>query len=120
MGWEAEQMTITLGSLTLTVDYNGIIPRYFKRTAKHSILNAINSKRQNIGRDSHQYEIRGIMEGADRDTDEATLRNIYLDNDQVSFEGYTDSAVNVRVIEFTEIDLVTYWEYTILVEETGT
>ncbi len=120
MGQQGEQMTITLGGLTLTVDYNGIIPRYFKRTVKHSILTATDSKSQYLGRDSHQYEIRGIMEGADRDTDMATLRAMFLDNDEVSFEGYTDSAVNVRVIELTEINLVTYWEYTILVEETGT
>lgn len=112
-------MTITLGSLTLVVDYNGIIPRYFKRMAKHSILGATDSKRQNMGRDSAQYEVKGIMEGASKDTDMTTLRNYYLNHTEVSFSGYTASPVNVRVIELREIDLVTYWEYSVIIEETG-
>ena len=113
-------MTITLGSLTLVVDYNGIIPRYFKRMAKHSILGATDSKRQNLGRDSTQYEVKGIMEGASRDADMTTLRNYYLDHDEISFSGYTGSPVNIRIIELKEINLVTYWEYRIILEETGT
>lgn len=111
---------IELGSLTLIVDYNGIRPRYFNRTAQHSILDATESKRQYLGRDSTQYEIKGIMEGVDRDADMTTLRNYFLDNTEVSFSGYTTAPVNVRVIELREINLITYWEYTIVVEETGT
>lgn len=113
-------MTITLGSLTLIVDYDGIEPKYFKNTAKHTILGATNSKRQNLGRDSTQYEIKGITEGPDKDTDMQTIRNYYLSHNEISFTGYTASPVNVRIIDLEETDLVTYWEYKITIEETGT
>ena len=110
---------ITLGSLVLVVDYDGIEPRYFKRMAKHSILTASDSKRQNLGRDSTQYAIKGVMEGTDKDTDMTTLRNYYLNHTEVLFQGYVSPGVNVRVIELRERDLITYWEFLIVVEETG-
>lgn len=110
---------ITLGALTLIVDFDGIQPRYFKRTSKHSILSATNSKRQYLGRDSTQYEIKGIFESATRDADMETLKDYYLDNDVVAFQGYTSLAVQTRIIELREIDLITYREYKIIVEETG-
>lgn len=110
---------ITLGSLVLVVDYDGIRPKYYKRTAKHSILGATNSKRQNLGRDSTEYEVKGIMEGANKDTDMTTLRNYYLDHTEVLFMGYVSPGVNVRILELVERDLYTYWEWRIVVEETG-
>ena len=113
-------MTITLGSVTLIVDWDGIESRYFKNTAKHSLLGATDSKRQYLGKDSNQYKIKGIFEGASKDTDMQTIRNYYLNNTEVSFSGYTTSAVNVRIIEIVEKDFFTYWEYDLVVEETGT
>ena len=109
----------TLGSLILDVDYNGINPMYHKLTAKHSILRATNSKRQELGRDSTEYEVTGIMEGTDRDTNMTTLRNYYLNNTEVLFQGYTDPSVFVKIIELTERNLITYWEWTLKIEETG-
>lgn len=110
---------ITLGALSLIVDYDGIKPNYYKRTAKHSILGATNSKRQYTGSDSTQYEVEGIFEGATRDADMATMRGYYQDNDVVAFQGYTDLAVQVRIIELKEIELTAHWEYKIKIEETG-
>jgi len=111
---------ITLGALALVVDYDGIKPKYHKLTAKHTILGATNSKRQNLGRDSTEYEVKGIMEGANKDTDMTTLRNYYLNHTEVIFQGYMDLGVNVRIIELQEVDLYTYWEWKITIEETGT
>lgn len=111
---------ITLGILTLPVDFDGIRPEYSKISAKHTILGASNSKRQELGRDSDRYELKGIMEGVDRDTDMETLRNYYLNSTEVSFQGYTTLPVNVRVIEFQELNLFTYWEWQLMIEITGT
>jgi len=111
---------ITLGSLVLIVDYDGIKPKYSKLTAKHTILGATNSKRQQLGRDSTEYEVSGIMEGANRDTDMTTLKNYYLNHTEVIFQGYVDPGVNVRVIELKESDLYTHWVWSIKIEETGT
>ncbi len=111
---------ITLGSLVLVVDFGGIQPRYHKLTAKHSILGATNSKRQNMGRDSTEYEVTGIMEGADRDTDMTTLRNYHLNHTEVIFQGYVDPGINIRVLELAERDMYTYWEWKIIIEVTGT
>lgn len=110
---------IILGALMLIVDYDGITPKYGKNTAQHSFLGATNSKRQYLGRDSHQYEIKGIFEGTNKDTDMATLRNYFLNDNEIAFQGYTSTAVQVKILELEELDLVTYWEYTILIEETG-
>lgn len=111
---------ITLGSLVLVVDFGGIEPRYHKITAKHSILGATNSKRQNMGRDSTEYEVTGIMEGADRNADMTTMRNYYLNHTEVIFQGYVDPGINVRVIDLAERDMYTYWEWKIVIEVTGT
>ena len=110
---------ITLGALTLIVDVDGVRPKYFKRTSKHSILGATNSKRQYTGSDSIQYEVRGIFEGVNRDTDMATLRGYYTDNDEIAFQGYTSTAVQVRIIELKEVEHVVHWEWKIKIEETG-
>ena len=110
---------ITLGSLILDVDYNGINPIYHKLTAKHSILGATNSKRQELGRDSTEYEVTGFMSGADRDANMTILRNYYLNHTEVFFQGYVDPGVHVRIIEFTDRDFNTYWEWKMLIEETG-
>jgi len=110
---------ITLGALTLTVDYDEIRPKYKINSAKHTILSASNSKRQFLGRDSHQYDIKGIFSGANKDTDMTTMRNYYLNNTEIAFQGYTDLAVQVRIIDLEERDYYTYWEYKITIEETG-
>ena len=110
---------ITLGSLILDTDYNGINPIYHNLTAKHSILSATNSKRQYLGRDSTEYEVKGIMVGTDRDTNMTTLRNYYLNNTEVLFQGYTDPSVLVKIIELTERSFYTYWDWTLKIEETG-
>lgn len=111
---------ITLGSLVLIVDYNGIKPRHIKNTVKHSILGGTQSRRQTLGRDSTQYEIKGIFEGANKDADMETLRNYFLNNTVVAFQGHTDLSVQVTLISpFEEQDLITYWAWKIVVEETG-
>ena len=110
---------ITLGSLILEVDYNGIGPVYHNLTAKHSILGATNSKRQYLGRDSTEYEVTGVMEGTDRDANMLILRNYFLNNTEVLFQGYTDPSVLVKIIEFTERDFITYWDWSLKIEETG-
>lgn len=110
---------ITLGALTLTVDWDEIRPKYEKKTAKHTILGATNSKRQYIGRDSHQYDIQGIFSGTNKDTDMETLRNYYLNNTEIAFQGYTSLSVQVRIIDLEERDYYTYWEYKLTIEETG-
>lgn len=113
-------MTITLGTVTLTVDYDGITPQYKKRTAKHTILGATESKRQYLGRDSTQYNLDGITLGTNKDTDMTTLRDYYLNHTEISFAGYTASAVNVRIIKLRETDYYTYWDYSLVLEVTGT
>ena len=111
---------ITLGAQTLTVDFDGIKPRRFKRTSKHSILGATNSKRQYLGADSTQYEIEGIWDGSTRDADMAIMRGYYDNNDEIAFQGYADLlASQVRIIELREDELTVHWEYRIIVEETG-
>jgi len=110
---------ITLGSLILDTDYNGIGPIYHNLTAKHSILNATNSKRQYLGRDSTEYELTGVMEGTDRDANMLILRNYFLNNTEVLFQGYTDPSVHVKIIEFTERNFITYWDWSLKIEETG-
>ena len=110
---------ITLGAQTLTVDYDGIKPKYFKRTSKHSILGATNSKRQYTGSDSTQYEVEGIWDGATMDADMAIMRGYYQNNNVVAFQGYTDLAVQVRIIELREVELTAHWEWKITIEETG-
>lgn len=110
---------ITLGAQTLTVDYKGIKPKYYKRTSKHSILGATNSKRQYTGSDSTIYEVSGIWDGATRDADMAIMRAYYQDHDVVAFQGYTALAVQTRILELKEVEYAAHWEWKIKIEETG-
>ena len=110
---------ITLQALTLIVDIDGIKPKYYKRTAKHSILGSTNSKRQYTGSDSTIYEVKGIFEGATRDADMAIMRAYYQDHDVLAFQGYTALAVQVRILELKEVEYAAHWEYKIKIEETG-
>jgi len=109
---------ITLGTLTLEVDLAGVKPNYKKNTVKHSILGGTLSRRQNVGLDSSQYELKGIFYGTDKETDLQTLRDYFFNNTEIEFTGYTASSVNVRVIEFTELELSCHWDFSILIEET--
>ena len=110
-------MTITLGTVTLDtyVDFDGIKPKKNKKTKEFSFPGANISRFQNMGTNSAEWSVEGLIGRPAGDADAVTLEGYYDNDTEISF--VYDETHDVKIMDFEIVDMITYWSFSLMLRE---